>query len=210
MSRGRLPFPPSVVCTYVCLNSLQELVLSDNYFASLALDIGDGEAVSSGVADLPRLQQLTHLSLTGNRLVSWTKSLDELGRVAAEVFPALTSLRIAGNSILDIGTAVDSNSEVDKVNAEGGDAGRGQDASLPSRREVDNRLLVIARLPFLTELEGTPVHLSERTDAERFWLERVHNGADPTVTLSPWAKARVAKLGEGQPVSYPNPLEVSR
>jgi hypothetical protein len=34
---GRLPFPPSVVCTYVCLNSLQELVLSDNHFASLAL-----------------------------------------------------------------------------------------------------------------------------------------------------------------------------
>ena len=176
--------------------------MSDNHLASLALDIGDGEAVSSGAADPPRLQQLKHLSLTGNRLASWATSLDELGRVAPEVFPALTSLRIAGNPILDIGIPADSSSGGGKARVEGAGGGHGQDPTLPSRREVDNRLLIIARLPFLTELEGTPVHRSERTDAERFWLERVNSGADPAVARSPWAKARVAKLGEGQPFSY--------
>lgn len=201
MSHGRLCFPPSAVCTHICFNSLQKLVLNDNHFASLTFDIGDRTTVSNGGADPPRLQQLKHLSLTGNRLASWATSLDELGRVAPEVFPALTSLHIAGNPILDIGTAADSSSGGDKAHV-GADAGYDQDASLPSRREVDNRLLVIARLPFLTELEGTPVHHSERTDAERFWLERVNSGADPAVALSPWAKARVAKLGEGQPFFY--------
>ena len=176
--------------------------MSDNHFASLALDRGDGEAVLNGGADPPSLQQLKHLSLTGNRLASWATSLDELGRVAPEVFPALTSLRIAGNPILDIGIPADSSSGGGKAHVEGAGGGHGQDATLPSRREVDNRLLIIARLPFLTELEGTPVHRSERTDAERFWLERVHSGADPAVALSRWAKARVAKLGEGQPFSY--------
>lgn len=178
------------------LPSLRELVLSDNHFESLTLNIGDRTTVSSGGADPPRLQQLTQLSLTGNRLASWTTSLDELGRVATEVFPALTSLRIADNPILTVGTLTDSSSGGDKAHTGGAEAGHAQDASLPPRREVDNRLLVIARLPFLTELEGTPVHRSERMDAERFWLERVNSGADPAVARSPWAAARLAKLGE--------------
>lgn len=194
----RLRFALVAACTYVCFCSLRELVLSDNHFESLTLNIGDRTTVSSGGADPPRLQQLTQLSLTGNRLASWTTSLDELGRVATEVFPALTSLRIADNPILTVGTLTDSSSGGDKAHTGGAEAGHAQDASLPPRREVDNRLLVIARLPFLTELEGTPVHRSERMDAERFWLERVNSGADPAVARSPWAAARLAKLGEGQ------------
>ncbi|GAA5982232.1 hypothetical protein JCM10908_004794 [Rhodotorula pacifica] len=184
------------------LPRLQELVLSDNHLKSLALTPRDAETPSieapedgARPVNYRTLPQLQHLSLSGNCLDSWASSFDELGRVARDVFPSLTSLRAAGNPVLTSGT--NGNGDIIERTASLNAAGEEdavEGASLPSRREAESRLLVIARLSFLKELDGTPVRPVERTDAERFWLERVRDGVEPVGGLSPWANKRIAEL----------------
>ncbi|GAA5880643.1 hypothetical protein JCM3774_000562 [Rhodotorula dairenensis] len=181
------------------LPRLRELVLSDNHLASLALKPGQAIPDSKEPAEPPSLQQLEYLSLSGNRLESWASSFDELGRVASRVFPALRSLSVVGNPISTTKSAADGETTSDTPNRDALDAGIEGERLLPSRQEVHVRLLVIARLPFLNELEGTPVRQPERTDAERYWLGRFKDGTESATDLSAWAKARVTELHEHHP-----------
>lgn len=173
-------------------------MLNDNYLTSLA--VKDGEAIpgTKDPVDSPALHQLEHLSLSGNRLATWESSVDQLGRVASRVFPALRSLSFVGNPISTHNPDVHDVTTFDQAKGDTMDAEVERQRLMQARQEVHTRLLVIARLPFLAELEGTPVRQPERTDAERYWLGRLKDGTEPATDLSQWAEARVAELYESK------------
>jgi hypothetical protein len=57
-----------------------------------------------------------------------------------------------------------------------------------------SRLLTIARLPSLVELEGTVVTPAEREDAERFWIEQSTSEVVQVAASSDWARRRLEEL----------------
>ncbi|GAA6027767.1 hypothetical protein JCM8097_008024 [Rhodosporidiobolus ruineniae] len=177
------------------LPALNTLILTSNRISSLALP----SSSSTHPKSAPALLQLRHLSLTSNLLSSWSTSIDALAASVPSAFPALTSLRLLDNPLFP--SPVSSSA----------------DSSAPSPAGQPNpahtRLLVLARLPQLTELEGTPVTPAEKEDAERFWVERVDKGEEKPE--GEWAKARVEELRQkhgfgtassatGQPAAAPS------
>lgn len=135
-------------------------------------------------------------------LSSWKTSIEALATSSAAAFPSLVDLRVANNPLFDTASRP----------SESGDRNSTPDFGLPAadeatalRREADTRLLVIARLPQLVELERSPVHASERVDAERFWLGRLAQGHERLEDLSDWARERVRTLEKGERLVQTHP-----
>lgn len=183
------------------VHSLSELVLSGNHLSLLVLS-DPSCTTSASPPPTPtsgRLARLERLSLVGNRLAAWSTTVDALAACASTSFPALRSLRLAGNPLVSPHSA--------EAVVEGPPATaqheKGHDLlALPSstrdREALHARLLVIARLPSINELEGTPVSPAERDDAERFWLEQLAKGVEDESQLGEWAKERVRQLRESE------------
>ncbi|BGP31665.1 hypothetical protein JCM10296v2_003439 [Rhodotorula toruloides] len=174
-----------VVSELNLLSSLEELYLSSNRINSLAFPQlrPKPPAATSVSPSPPQLSRLRHLALSENLLDSWATSVDALAASRDSTFPNLTSLRTSDNPLLrprstptTEGTALQPVSTAD------------------DRQLLHSRLLIIARLPFLTELEGTAISQAERDDAERFWLKQVAQGKAKEADLSEWAKGRLAEL----------------
>lgn len=191
--------------------SLQELILDENRFESLAL--AQTARVHSATAtashgdrpSVPRraLSQLAKLSLRGTRLSRWASTIDELGAAIPTSFPRLASLRLAHNELVSPRPAADPSDRVPEplsVSEAHSDAEHNDQAI--TREEANRRLLVLARLAQITELDGTPVRAGERIDAERFWLERIRGGGEQEEqALSEWARGRMSELRQG---AFPN------
>ncbi|BGP55109.1 hypothetical protein JCM8202v2_002704 [Rhodotorula sphaerocarpa] len=191
------------------LPRLQELILDENRFESLAL--AQTARVHSATAtashgdrpSVPRraLSQLAKLSLRGTRLSRWASTIDELGAAIPTSFPRLASLRLAHNELVSPRPAADPSDRVPEplsVSEAHSDAEHNDQAI--RREEANRRLLVLARLAQITELDGTPVRAGERIDAERFWLERIRGGGEQEEqALSEWARGRMSELRQAYP-----------
>ncbi|GAA5901639.1 hypothetical protein JCM6882_006030 [Rhodosporidiobolus microsporus] len=164
------------------LPSLIELILAGNRFSSFTFP-----PTSSSAA----LRQLRHISLSDNLLSSWSTSIDVLAASASSVLPSLTSLRLSGNPI--VSAAPRPVSEVPQRTPTSTDEDAERERN-DDRSSQLSRLLVIARLPFLLELEGTAISPAERDDAERFWIERSCKNEENRVDVSDWARERLDKL----------------
>ncbi|BGO99347.1 tubulin-specific chaperone E [Rhodotorula toruloides] len=167
------------------LPGLEELYLTSNRINSLTLPQLQTAppAATSTSPSPPQLTRLRHLSLLENLLDSWATSVDAFAASRDSTFPNLTSLRISDNPLLRPPFTA-TNEAIESLPASTAD----------DRHLLHSRLLIIARLPFLTELEGTAVSQAERDDAERFWLEQVARGKEKEAELSEWAKGRLAEL----------------
>ncbi|GAA5867668.1 hypothetical protein JCM1840_006651 [Sporobolomyces johnsonii] len=166
------------------LPSLTTLVLTSNHFSSLALPPPPASPSLAPSAPTPALTKLRHLSLTSNLLSSWADSIEALASSCETSFPKLSSLRVAGNPLTGASSRDCST-----------DPALSPDSpSTGDRTAVHTRLLTLARMPSLLELEGTAVPRAERDDAERFWLGRLAQGEEDERGLSEWARARVARL----------------
>ncbi|GAA6019519.1 hypothetical protein JCM11491_001322 [Sporobolomyces phaffii] len=152
------------------LPSLETLVLDSNRFTTLALP---------NTRPAPfTLRRLRHLTLRRNLLASWSTSIDALGDSIHPTFPSLRILDIANNPFADVCTA----------GAPAVDFG----SAVRDRTLLHARLSIIARLPWIDTLEGTPVSAAERDDAEKFWI--VNALVDGAEELSPWARRRLETL----------------
>lgn len=187
--------------------SLRELILDENRFKSLALaktaglDTAAATIFEGDRPSVPRrgLSQLAKLSLRGNRLSRWTSTTDELGAAIPTSFPRLVSLRLADNELVCPRPPTDaSNRAPDPADANASHSDAEVDDPAIRREEANRRLLILARLAQITELDGTPVRAGERIDAERFWLERIRAGGEQEEqALSEWARGRVSELRQG-------------
>ncbi|GAA6064659.1 hypothetical protein JCM10212_002132 [Sporobolomyces blumeae] len=156
---------PGTVQAMSRLPSLEHLVLASNRFSHLVL----APSVESSVA----LRNLRHLSLSENILSSWSDSIDALAdSSASNRFPSLVSLRLSDNPLSTT-------------------ASRG---TVDDRSAVHARLLAIARMPFLTSLEGTPITAGEREDAERIWIKTVDEDPDSFDMLGDGSRRRLEDL----------------
>ncbi|GAA6051813.1 hypothetical protein JCM3770_004986 [Rhodotorula araucariae] len=187
---------PALVEELSCLPTLAELVLTNNRISSLELAASSPAAATDPSPTPHSLPHLRHLSLTDNCLSAWSTSVDALASSAPSALPSLAGLRLSGNpllaSILSATPALDAIPAPVDLNC--------PSSFLPTdtlnRATPYSRLLLIARLPFVTELEGTPVSSSERIDAERFWLEQLAKEDGAEAGLSESARARVRVLRE--------------
>ncbi|GAA5968895.1 hypothetical protein JCM11641_000770 [Rhodosporidiobolus odoratus] len=177
------------------LPSLSSLILSSNRFTSLSLP-----PLFSATATA--LRKLRHLSLSDNLLSSWSTSLNVLASSTPLVFPALTSLRVVGNPFsCSTTTANPPLPPPSHLPVNNEDEDKEQDpVTLEQTRQsaleaLHTRLLVIARMPTLLDLEGTAITPAERDDAERFWLERIEKGGgDDEGGLGEYAKETIEEL----------------
>jgi hypothetical protein len=133
------------------------------------------------------------MSLSVNLFASFTTSIDALAASRSSTFPSLTSLRVSDNPLFQTCATSATAPGLPTIT-------RSDD-----RQALHSRLRVIARLPFLTELEGTAVSQAERDDAERFWLEQVgRDEEEEEAKLSEWARGRLAELKESElTISHP-------
>ncbi|BGP24254.1 tubulin-specific chaperone E [Rhodotorula toruloides] len=174
-----------VVSELSCLPSLEELYLSSNRINSLVIPqvpVGPTTATSTSPSP-PRLTRLRHLSLSENLLDSSATSVDALAACRESTFPTLTSLRLSGNPLFESRASTTTKAT--------------DTQAVPPAEErhlLHSRLLIVARLPFLIELEKTAVSQAERNDAERLWVEQIAQGKEREVDLSEWAKGRLAEL----------------
>lgn len=183
--------------------SLEELYLTSNRLKSLALPQPRTQPppATSASPSPPQLTRLRHLSLSENLLESWATSVDALAAFRDSTFPSLTSMRLSDNPLFRPRSAPTT------------EATETQPASnADDRHLLHSRLLIIARLPFLTELEGTVISQAERDDAERFWIEQVARGKEEEAALSEWARGRLAELRQSKlkraPISQSKSLTV--
>ncbi|BGP15721.1 hypothetical protein JCM10213_006108 [Rhodosporidiobolus nylandii] len=181
---------PELVEELSSLPSLSELILTANRFTTLDL-------ASQTSAPSFTLRKLRHLSLSDNLLSAWSTSVDALAFSASSAFPSLSSLRLAGNPLFEPPRSL---LALPDLSTEDDVSRRDREAE---RFVLHARLLAIARMPDLLELEGTAVTPAEREDAERFWLEQLAKGAEKEEELSEGARDRVKALrqkhGEATP-----------
>ena len=185
---------------------MTDLVLSNNRLSSLVLPDPADSPIPSTSTSAPRhhLRQLRHLDLVDNLLDAWPSTVDALGASASNNFPALQSVRLRGNGVASssssskpaISVAAAAASRRDPGSAPGPPPDLAHDLdseSSPDRKRSTPhaRLLLVARLPYITELDGTPVSRAERDDAERFWVEQLAKGAEDETQLGDWARGRL-------------------
>ncbi|GAA5924676.1 hypothetical protein JCM3775_005442 [Rhodotorula graminis] len=198
-----------------CLPSLTDLVLSSNRLSSLVLP-DSASSSSSPTAHVPeprhRLRHLRHLDLVDNLLDSWTSSVDALGASAPTNFPTLQSVRLRGNGVTssrpsttadDPANAVPDRRAAEAQPSPASNPDLAHDLDQPPHPEPASpygRLLIIARLAFVMDLDGSPVSRAERDDAERFWVEQLAKGAEDEAQLGEWARTRLreVRLKHGQ------------
>ena len=154
-------------------HSLSTLVLASNRFDNLSLPPSSPDTC---------LRKLRHLSLTSNLLSSWSTSFDALGESASSTFPSLESLRLEKNPLTSPSSSI--------ANPESAD----DPSTTREPTDLHLRLLLIARLPFLTSLENTPITTVEREDAERFWVTRIGDYEGAAEERSDWSRNRCEEL----------------
>ncbi|GAA5956603.1 hypothetical protein JCM21900_003617 [Sporobolomyces salmonicolor] len=167
------------------LPSLTTLILASNRFSSLVLLPPPSPSLVPA-APPPALTTLRHLSLTSNLVSSWSDSIEALAASCETSFPALSSLRLAGNPLTGASDRARDN-EPSLAPLEAPSTG-------DDRTVLHTRLLTLARMPSLLELEGTVVSPAERDDAERFWIGKFAQGEEDERGLSGWTRARIAQL----------------
>ncbi|GAA5964416.1 hypothetical protein JCM3765_006411 [Sporobolomyces pararoseus] len=160
------------VQTLSALPNLKNLMLTSNRFQNLSLR--SDPTASSPTA----LRKLRHLSLSSNLLSAWSTSIDVLAESAPTAFPSLTSLNLAGNPLPPISISTESSLS---------------ESTGQNRELLDQRLEIIARLPFLQILESTPISEVEREDAERFWVTQSWSRIGQA-GMSDWSEKRLKEL----------------
>ncbi|GJN88988.1 hypothetical protein Rhopal_001959-T1 [Rhodotorula paludigena] len=194
---------PELVRELSCLPQLSDLILAGNRFVSLDLSTSPpGVAATSTPTASPPLPNLERLSLVDNLLSSFSNSIDALASAAPITFPSLRRLLLAGNPLLS--RADTSATATITAPADHSAEPLARPAHTLDRDALHARLLVLARMPILSELEGSPVAPAERDDAERFWLERLREdekGEARKVSeqLGAWARERVQQLRKKYP-----------
>ncbi|GAA5857287.1 hypothetical protein JCM9279_007595 [Rhodotorula babjevae] len=200
---------PEIVEELANLPSLTDLVLSSNRLSSLALPdpISSSSSSSASTAlSRHRLHRLRHLDLVSNVLDAWPSTVDALGASSSSSFPALQSVRLLGNGVassrsfepaVTLTNAPQDRRETGATSSSSLIHELALDRGSPPDRELSTphaRLLLVARLPFIVELDGTPVSRAERDDAERFWLEQLAKGAEDEAQLGEWASGRLDEV----------------
>ncbi|GAA6001056.1 Pac2p [Rhodotorula paludigena] len=194
---------PELVRELSCLPQLSDLVLAGNRFVSLDLSTSPpGVAAASKPTASPPLPNVERLSLVENLLSSFSDSIDALASAAPITFPSLRRLLLAGNPLLsrkDTSATATITAPADHTAKP-----HARPSHTLDRDALHARLLVLARMPFLSELEGSPVVPAERDDAERFWLERLRDGEkgearDMHEQLGAWSRERVQQLRKKYP-----------
>lgn len=159
----------------LCGRRLSDLVLTGNRFVSLDLSTSPvGIGATSTPTASPPLHKLERLSLVDNLLSSFSDSIDALASAAPITFPSLRRLLLAGNPLLSRENT--SATATITAPADYSEDPLARAAHTLDRDALHARLLVLARMPFLSELEGSPVVPAECDDAGRFWLERLRDG----------------------------------